>query len=169
MFRYLRVTLLERRMRLTRSTKLVTWGAVKRALLKPSMFHRLRISSSSGLGGWSPPPVPPPPQFWVCRFRLTFPAWIKTRTQGNSPMRSLASTACLIHGASASRSSRSLPPISTVLIAAFQRSSIRAPPPLSLQITHPGSRILEFAALAVAIHQEHGHSALAGPGERHRE
>src|SRR2546430_17730977 len=45
--------------------------------------------------------------------------------------------------------------------------SIRAPSPLSLGITHPGSGILEFAAFGVAIHHEHGHSSLAGPGERH--
>src|SRR5437588_4870174 len=45
--------------------------------------------------------------------------------------------------------------------------SIRAPSPLSLGITHPGSGILEFAAFGVAIHHEHGDSALAGPGERH--
>jgi len=46
-------------------------------------------------------------------------------------------------------------------------TSVGTASPHPLRITRPGSSILELAAFAVPIHQEHGRSALAGSGERH--
>src|SRR3984893_12691917 len=151
---------------LTRSTKAATWSAAKRMLLKPSMFHSLEISAPTILGGRPPRPVAAA-QFRVCRVRSTFPPRIMTRPQGSSPACLCASNARPIHPASATARGRSAPPMLIVLMRGSRDESIRTLPPLSLQISHPDSRILEFAAFAVAIHQQYGHSALAGPGERH--
>src|SRR6202035_1031497 len=150
----------------TRSTKTATWSAAKRMLPKPSMFHSLEISASSLLGG-RPPRTVAAAQFRVWSDRSTFPPRIMTRTQGSSPAGLWPSNARPIHPASATARGRSAPPMLIVLMRGSRDESIRTLPPLSLQTRHPASRILEFAAFAVAIHQQYGHSALAGPGERH--